>query len=60
MIEKCKVASSRRTDGFISRKFLMPLIALAIVSVGALWIASLLNDEEEKVLSGKILHGQEG
>ena len=53
MIEKYKVASSRRTDGFISRKFLMPLIALAIVSVGALWIASLLNDEEEKVLQEK-------
>ena len=53
MIEKYKVASSRRTDGFISRKFLMPLIALAIVSVGALWIGSLLNDEEEKVLQEK-------
>jgi len=53
MIEKRKVASSLRTEGFISRKFLMPLIALAIVSVGALWIASLLNDEEEKVLQEK-------
>ena len=53
MIEKHKVASSRRTDGFISRKFLMPLIALAIVSVGALWIGSLLNDEEEKVRQEK-------
>jgi len=53
MIEKRKVASSRRTDGFISRKFLMPLIALAIVSVGALWIGSLLNDEEEKVRQEK-------
>ena len=53
MIEKRKVPSSRRTDGFISRKFLMPLIALAIVSVGALWIGSLLNDEEEKVRQEK-------
>ncbi len=53
MIEKRKVASSRRTDGFISPKFLMPLIALAIVSVGALWIGSLLNDEEEKVRQEK-------
>jgi len=31
----------------------MPLIALAIVSVGALWIGSLLNDEEEKVRQEK-------
>ena len=53
MIEKRKVASSRRTDGFISPKFLMPLIALAIVSVGALWIGSLLHDEEEKVRQEK-------
>ena len=53
MIEKHKVASSRRTDGFISPKFLMPLIALAIVSVGALWIGSLLHDEEEKVRQEK-------
>jgi multidrug efflux pump subunit AcrA (membrane-fusion protein) len=53
MIEKRKVASSRRTDGFISPKFLMPLIALVIVSVGALWIGSLLHDEEEKVRQEK-------